>query len=41
MVRPLVSHVVTPAEAAAAYAGLLEHPERYTGVAINCQKGQS
>ena len=41
LVRPLISHVVTPAEAADAYAGLLEHPQRYTGVAINWQEGQA
>lgn len=34
-VRPLVSHVIKPDGAAAAYAGLHEQADRYTGVAID------
>ncbi len=35
--HPLVSHVVKPAEIAEAYRGLMEHPDRYTGVAVDWQ----
>lgn len=34
-VSPLISHVVTPADAGAVFAGLAAEPERYLGVAID------
>ncbi len=33
--RPLISHVVKPADVASAYTGLMETPEIHTGVAID------
>ena len=38
IIRPLVSHVVTPTESADAYAGLIDQPQHYTGVAIKWQE---